>query len=88
MAPALVFEGQGVDGAADLGAEDVVDEPVLLDAAQAGELGGDDGGAEVVAAAGEVGDVGARARDRGLDALLELVGAGHLTVQGSGRYTS
>ena len=35
-----------MDRATDLCAEDVVDEPMLRDAAQAGEGGGDDGGAE------------------------------------------
>ena len=63
------FEGQGVDGAADLGAEHRVDAPVLLDPAHAGELRGHDRGTEMVAAAGEVGDVRAGTGYGGLDAL-------------------
>jgi hypothetical protein len=66
-----------VDGAADLALEHVHDEAVLLDAAQAGERGRDHGGAEVVAAAGPVLHLGAGVRDGGLDALLDVVGAGH-----------
>ena len=52
------FEGQGVDRAADLGAEDRVDAAVLLDPAHARELRGHDRGAEVIAAAGQVHDLG------------------------------
>ena len=48
-----------MDGAADVGPEHRVDTAVLLDAAHPGELGRDDGGAEVVAGAREVGHVGA-----------------------------
>ena len=51
------------------------------------EARGDDGGTEVVAAAGEVLDVGRGAGNRGLDALLELIGGRHRR-QPSGRYTS
>src|SRR3954447_21854657 len=54
----LCGQGQGVDRAADLVAEDRVDHPVLLDAALPGELGRQDGGPEVVAAAGPVLHVG------------------------------
>src|SRR3954467_7206021 len=71
-------EGQGMDGAADVGPEHRVDTAVLLDAAQPGELGGDDRGPEVVARAREIGHVGLGAGDRGLDALLEIVRRGHL----------
>ena len=39
--------------------------------------GGGDGRAEVVAAAGVVLDLGVSARDRGLDALLYVLGRGH-----------
>ena len=81
------LEGKGMDGAADLGPEDRVDTAVLLDAAQAREVRGDDGGTEVVAAAGEVSHVGAGAGYGGLDALLELVRRRH-RGQPSGRYTS
>ena len=49
-----------MDRAADLIAEDLVDEPVLLDARKAGERRRDDRRAEVVAAAGPVLDLGAR----------------------------
>src|SRR4051794_20301047 len=72
-------EGQGMDGAADVGPEHRVHAAMLLDAAHPGELGRDDRCAEVVAGAGEVGDVGTGTRDRGLDALLELIRGGHLT---------
>ena len=71
-----------------LGPEDRVDAAVLLDPAQAGELRGGDRGAEMVAAAGEVGDLGAGARDRGLDALLELVGGRHCTERVAGAILS
>src|SRR5262245_5767789 len=88
----LGLDGKGVDRAADLGPEDVVDQLVLRDARQTREGGRGDGGAEVVAAAREVGDLGLCARNRGLDALLELVGVGHASRQGSDggyrRYTS
>src|SRR3954453_10743388 len=57
MSFGLRRQGQGVDRAADLGAEPRVDHPVLLEPALAGEGGGDDGGAEVVAAAGPVLDL-------------------------------
>src|SRR3954470_9214681 len=42
------FEGQRMDRAADLGAEDLVDPPVLLDPAHLRELRGHDLGPEVV----------------------------------------
>src|SRR4051795_6557964 len=74
------LEGKGMDGAADLGSEDRVDPAVLLDAAQLGEVRGDHGGAEVVPAAREVADLGARPRDGRLDALLELVRGRHSTT--------
>src|SRR3954454_23888554 len=73
------FEGQCVDGAADLGAEHRVDAPVLLDPAHGGELRGDHLRPEVIAAAREVGDVHAGIRNGSLDALLELVGTRHTT---------
>src|SRR3954447_4250629 len=44
-------EGQGMDGAADVGPEHRVDTAVLLDAAHAGELARDDRGPEMVARA-------------------------------------
>src|SRR5262245_58893658 len=71
------FQGQGVDRAADLGAEDGVDAAMLLDPAHARELLRDDRGAEVIAAAGQVDDLGARPRQRLFDALLQLVRGGH-----------
>jgi hypothetical protein len=72
------LEGEGVDRAADLRAEDVVDQLVLGDAREAGELGRDDGGAEVVPAARPVLHLGRGARQGGLDARLDLVRRGHL----------
>src|SRR3954453_18509735 len=74
----LCRQGQGVDRAADLVAEDRVDHPVLLDAALPGELGRQDGGPKVVAAAGPVLHVGARAGDGGLDPVLDVFGSRHL----------
>src|SRR3954447_18025476 len=71
------FEGQGVDGPADLRSEDRVDAPVLLDPAELRELRGHDFRLEVIAAAGEVGDLCARIGDRGLDALFQLVRTRH-----------
>src|SRR4051812_6057966 len=89
MSLGLRRQGQGVDGAADLVAEHRVDHPVLLDPALAGERVGHDGRAKMVAAAGPVLDRGLRAGDGGLDALLDVVGGGHLyrPRQGIGRYT-
>src|SRR3954454_19796583 len=81
MSLGLRRQGQGVDGAADLVAEHRVDHPVLLDAALAAERGGYDGGAEVVAAAGPVLDLDAGVGDRGLDALLDVLGVGHQKVE-------
>src|SRR4051794_39112882 len=78
MSLGLRRQGQGVDGAADLVAEHRVDHPVLLDAALAGELGGQHGRPEVVAAAGPVLHIGVGAGDGRLDALLDLFGSGHL----------
>ena len=58
----LRLQRQGVDRAADLRAEDAVDEAVLLDAAAAPRTPRRDGRAEVVAAAGVVLDLGVGAR--------------------------
>jgi hypothetical protein len=66
-----------MDRAADVGLEHRVDAAMLLDPAQLGELWRGDRRAEVIAAAVEVDDVRASARDGGLDALLELVGRRH-----------
>ena len=76
-----------MDRAADLGAEDVVDQTVLGDAREARELGCHDGRAEVVPAARPVLHLGARAGKCGLDPCLQLVRVGHLRDEGSGRYT-
>src|SRR6185312_14948162 len=78
----LGLHAERVDRTADLAGEDVHHELVLLDAAQTRERGRDDGGAEVVAAAGPVLNLGGRIRDRGLDPLLDLVGRGHLSSTG------
>ena len=69
-------EGQGMDGAADVGPEHRVDAAVLLDAAHPGELGRDDGGPEMIAGAGEVGharpcEPGIAASMRGLSSSVE-----------------
>jgi hypothetical protein len=63
-------QGQRVDRAADVGPEDRVHAAMLLDPAQPGELRGDNGGAEMIAAAVEVDDIGPGARNGRLDALF------------------
>jgi len=68
-----------VNRTADLLAEHPVDQAVLLDPAEACERLGRDGGTEVVPAPGEVLDLGAGARDRRLDPLLDLLWARHET---------
>src|SRR5579875_1212567 len=73
----LRLERERVDRATDLRAEDRVHAAMLLDAAEALERGGRDRHAEVVAAAGVVLDLRVRARDRGLDALLYVLGGRH-----------
>jgi hypothetical protein len=69
-----------VDRTPDLGAEDLVDETVLLDPAAPGEGRRGHAGAEVVAAAGVVLDLGASAGDRGLDALPDVLCGGHVRL--------
>jgi hypothetical protein len=59
-----------VDPVAELGAEHVVNKLVLGDAAEARERGAFDDRLEVSSVAG---DIGARSRDRGFDAILQLV---------------
>jgi hypothetical protein len=76
-----------VDGAADVGSEDGIDPPVLLDPAELRELRRHHGCPEMVAPAGEVGDIRLRTGYGGLDAQLELVRMGH-EFKVSGRYTS
>src|SRR2546421_2190248 len=73
----LGLQRQGVDGPSDLPAEDGVDESMLLDAAATLERRRGDGGAEVIAAAGVVLDLGVGTVDRRLDALLYVLGGGH-----------
>ena len=68
-----------MDRAADLRPEDLVDEAVLLDAATPRKRRGGDGRAEVIAATGVVLDLRVGARDRGLDALLDLLRRGHFS---------
>ena len=70
-----------MDRTADLGAEDGVDELVLLDPREPVEAVGDDLGAEVVAAAGEILHLGAGAGQRLLDPVLELVGTWHRKIR-------
>src|SRR5205085_8694298 len=70
-------DGQRVDGAADVVAEDVVDHPVGLEARAALERVGNDDRPEVIAAAGEVLDLRRRPGNGRLDTVLELVRAGH-----------
>src|SRR6185503_4896256 len=64
------LECQRVDAPAELAVEHVVDEAMLGDARQAGECGGGHDGLEVVAVVAP--DLGACARDCGLDARLQL----------------
>jgi iron-sulfur cluster assembly protein len=78
-----------MDRAADLLAEDAIDESVLLDPGEPGKRGGAHDRPEVVAASGVVLDVHFGAGDGCLDALLDLCGAGHMFSKLSrpGRYT-
>ena len=76
-----------MDRAADVGSEDGVDPPVLLDPAELREFGCHHRCPEMVAPAGEVGDIRSRTGYGCLDALLELVRMGH-EFKVSGRYTS
>src|SRR5215204_664965 len=52
----------------------LLDEPVLLDARKALELGGADRRAQVILGAGLIDDLDLRARQRGLDHQADLVG--------------
>ncbi len=63
-----------MDAVADLGAEDVVDQLVLIEPGEAGERGGDDARLEVPSVAVHVGP---RLGYPRLDALLQLVGRDH-----------
>src|SRR4051794_34057556 len=71
------FEGQRMDRPADVRPDHRVHAAVLLDPAHAGGLGRGHAGAGMVPAAGEIGHLGAGPWDRGLDAVLELLGARH-----------
>jgi len=73
----LGLKGEGVDRPADLGAEDVIYEAVLVYATEAVERGSGHSRAKVVAAAGVVKDLGAGARNRLLDAALQILGGRH-----------
>ena len=66
-----------MDRAPDLGTEYVVDESVLLDAAQSGKRRAADFGAEVVLGTGGVDDDSLGTWDRILDAALEFLGGWH-----------
>ena len=68
-----------MDGAADVGSEHRVHTAMLLDAAHSGELRRDNFRAKVVFSAREVDNPGSGTRNRGLDALLQIVRGGHLT---------
>ena len=63
--------------AADLAAEDLIDEAVLLDPAAPLKRRGRNGRTEMVAAARVIVDLGACPRDGGLDALLYVLCGGH-----------
>src|ERR1019366_301809 len=81
----LCLEREGVDRSADLRAEDLVDEAVLLDARESVER--IRGRGEVIPATGGVLHLGARPRDGGLDALLYVLGRGHLAPSVEDRQT-
>ena len=66
-----------MDRAADLVAEHVVDELVLLDPGQALETVGDDLGPEMVAAAVQVVNLHIRSRKGLFDPMLELIRSRH-----------
>ncbi len=68
-----------MDRPPDLGAEDLVDETVLLDATAARKRRSGHARAEVVSAAGVILYLGLRSWYRGLDALLDLIGGWHGT---------
>ena len=72
-----------MDAVAELGAEDGVDELMLLDAALSRECGGHDLGAEVLSVTG---DLGARVGQTGLDAILDLVRGDHGSHGSGERY--
>src|SRR5271165_3923049 len=74
------LQRQGVDGAPDLGAEHVVDEAVRLDTAAPLKLRCGDGCAEVIAGPRVVLHLGLRARDGGLDTLLDVLGGRHFKL--------
>ena len=63
--------------ASDLGPEDVIDEPVLLDPAAPSERGCRDRRAKVIPAARPVFDLGRGPGNRRLDALFDLVCVWH-----------
>ncbi|MEA2157716.1 MAG: hypothetical protein QOD66_96 [Solirubrobacteraceae bacterium] len=75
-----------MDPVADLGAEHVVDQPVLGNPAEALKRGRRYDGVEVMAVSG---NLGLGAGDAGLDPVLELLrGSGHpSSVASAGRYT-
>src|ERR1700730_5534553 len=70
----LGLQREGMYGAADLAAEDLIDEAVLLDPAAALERRGGNRRTEGVAAAGVVVHFGVRSGNGGLDALLYVLG--------------
>src|SRR5919108_3869687 len=71
------LDRESVDRTTDVACEHVVDEPVLLDAREPLEAVRSHLGPEVVTASSEVLDRDQRAREGGLDALLQLVWSGH-----------
>src|SRR6266516_2670208 len=82
----LCLQREGMNRAADLLLEDLIHQAVLLDAAAVGEGRCRDGRAEVIARARVILDLDERTRDRGLDALLDVLRRGHFSPQSS-RYT-
>jgi hypothetical protein len=75
-----------MDPVADLGAKNVIDQPVLGNPAEALKRGRRYDGVEVMAVSG---NLGSGAGDAGLDPFLELLrGSGHSSsVASAGRYT-
>jgi hypothetical protein len=74
------LDGEGVDPVTHLGAEDVVNEPVLGDPTETFERGRGDDRIEVLPVAG---NLGTGSRDPGLDPFLQLLGSCRHAHKGS-----